>query len=156
MKKNNKKLSTAKNVNLTLFSEASIKAQEQRHKALDTTFDKALQIVGNILNDAGKSDAVKLFPAKLAIDTYLFKEKLLREDAKYEIEKEKLEIEKAKLSVPGGPLYIIQNVENQQNNNVTVKDAASKETLKDRKRLQAELLEKVSGIAQFSEIKKDD
>jgi len=155
MKKNNKNLPTTKKLDLSLFSEASIKAQKQRHEALDKTFDKALKIVDNILNDSKKSDEIKLFPARLAIDTYLFKEKLLREDAKYEIEKEKLEIEKAKLSVPGGPLYIIQNVENQQNNNVTVRNSEHKEALRDRKILQAELLEKVSGIAQFSEIKDD-
>lgn len=138
-----------------MFAEATIRAQQQRHSALNDAFDKALKIVDNLLDDPTQSDAVKLFPAKLAIETYLAKEKLLREDAKYDLDRERIEIERAKLSVPGGPLYIIQQVENQQNNQVNVQ-SKSKESLKDRKHLQAQLLEKVSGIKQLIDTSEKD
>lgn len=156
MKKNNKNLPTSKKLDLSPFSEAKNKVKEQREKVLNDAISKSFEVLSNVLNDPGKSDEMKIFPAKLVLDAYLFKEKLSREDKKLEIEREKLNIEKAKLSVPGGPLYIIQNVENQQNNTLSVNNSSNKESLKDRKRLQAELLEKVSGIAQFSEIKKDE
>lgn len=149
------KLPTVKTKSDLMFAEATIQAQKQRHTALNNAFDKALKIVDNILDDPTQSDSVKLFPAKLAIETYLAKEKLLREDAKYDLDRERIEIERAKLSVPGGPLYIIQQVENQQNNQVNV-HSESKESLRDRKHLQAQLLEKVSGVKQLIDARDQD
>lgn len=156
-KKIKHELKTAKDpetaTGLALFAEAKINAQKQRHECIDAAFSSALNVLDDILSDTTKTPTEKLLPAKLAIDTYMMKEKLIREDARYDLEKEKINIERAKLSVPGGPLYIIQqNIENQQNNSATVVQASTaKKELTERKKLQAALLEKVSGIAQFVE-----
>lgn len=149
MKRKTKKQSqiTPKSETDILFSEALIKAQKQRNKVIDSALDKAMKVINTALDDNSKDTGEKMFPAKLAIDTYMLKEKLLRDDAKNEIERAKLEIEKAKLSVPGGPLYVIQNIENQQNN--SIQSQGAKEELRERKRLQAQLLEKVSGVPQL-------
>lgn len=144
-----------------MFAEAKIRAQENRHKALDDLFDQSLEVLSAVVSSPDLSAAEKIFPAKTAIDTYLVKEKLLREDAKFELEKSKLNIEKErlklerdKLSAPGGPLYVIQKVENQT---VQVKASDSSEKLKERKLAQARALEEASGIPQFIEVaeKKD-
>lgn len=135
---------------MSLFSEAKIEAQAERHKAIDSVLDKAMTIVERVLDDESVADANKLFPAKLVIDTYLTKEKFSREDAKLELEKKKLMIETAKLSVPGGPLHNINigTVNIQQNNVEQPKGKRAKKELKDRKLLQAEILEQVSGVKQ--------
>ena len=72
------------------------------------------------------------------------------QDAKLELEKKKLMIETAKLSVPGGPLHNINigTVNIQQNNVEQPKGKRAKKELKDRKLLQAEILEQVSGVKQ--------
>ena len=140
----------------TLFAEAKIKAQEERHKRLDQVFDAALNILSDTISDPSLSNAEKVFPAKTAIDVYLTKEKFLREDARYELDKEKLKVdaerlklERDKLSAPGGPLYVVQKVENQT---IQVKASDSDIKLKKRKLAQAKALEEASGIAQFVEV----
>lgn len=142
-----------------LFAEAKIKEQEKRHDALNNLFDQATEVLSDAISDTRTTAAEKIFPAKLAIDTYLAKEKLLREDARYELEKSKLEVDKErlklerdKLSAPGGPLYVIQKVENQT---VKVEAGKSSEALKNRKIAQAKALEEISGVPQFVDIPDD-
>lgn len=140
-----------------LFAEAKIQAEISRHSSINKALDNAMGVINRVLEDSDKDDSEKFYCAKLAVDAYLLKEKLLREDAKYDLEKEKikieqdkLEIEKAKLSIPGGALYIIQNIQNNTTTQEKIRDSSSIESLKERKHLQAKLLEEVSGIPQFS------
>lgn len=136
-----------KSSEMSLYSEALIKAQQERHKTLDKALDTAMGVVQRVLDDPTLSDAAKMYPAKLAVDTYMMKERMSREDLKLELEKEKLIIERAKLSVPGGPLYV-QNNQTTNNTTVIINGKEAKKQLQGRKKMQAAILEEVSGIPQ--------
>lgn len=139
---------------LVIFAEAKLEENRQRHSHIDKAMDAAITVVTDILNDGSLETSAKLFPAKLAIDTYSMKEKFTREDERLQLEKERLEVEKAKLSMPGGPLFQ-SNTFNQQNITVNnVQGTQAKKELHARKTAQAKLLEKISGIPQTVKIDK--
>lgn len=91
-------VSTVDPPSVTLFDEASLKLQKERHAGIGRLFDSATEVLGNYLDDPGIEVSAKMFPAKLAADLFLAQEKFRREDKRIEIEERKLRIEEAKLS----------------------------------------------------------
>ena len=147
-KKDTEKLELAQSPALDIIQTAKRDAQVQRHDAIDKALDAAMSVVQRVLEDENVDDIAKMFPAKLAVDAYMTKEKFAREDEKLDLERAKLKIDVAKLSQPGGPLHV-KNVQN----NITINQINGKPKkptipLGERKRLAAQMLEEASGVAQ--------
>lgn len=144
------------------FEDARIKAKQERSTRIDEAVDKAIGVMADILGDEKIDRVSKLYPAKMVIDLYTTKERLSIEEEKLKLDQQKVALEKAKLSVPGGPLFIINNGEVNQNKTVvqaTPQSQESQDELQKRKHAQAKLLEEVSGVPQFiteETIKKED
>lgn len=114
-----------------VFDSASLELQEERHKTIDTLFDKAAMVLDSYLDDPGTDSAAKMFPAKLVIDIYHTQEKLKREDERIEIEKRKLAIEEKKSGISNPTVF------NQQNNYIL---PSSPQDLAELKKRQEEIL----------------